>query len=261
MKKALFFDIDGTLVSFDTHKIPTSAIKALEAAKANGAGIFIATGRPRQLVNNLQEIEHLIDGYITTNGGYSFIGKKVVKCVPIPHEDALKLVQLSSELHFPAMIVGVNSLTVINPDEQVDVIFKQLLNVPTLGLENKIECVLQQDILQLTPIITQEQEDNIMSQLPGCISARWYPSFTDITARGADKGRALMSMVRYLQLDIEKDVIAFGDGGNDMPMLKTAGIGVAMGNAVEKVKDIANYVTTTVDNDGIYNALIHLNII
>lgn len=64
--KALFFDIDGTLVSFRTHKIPQSTVDALENAKRNGVAVYISTGRPIMLINNLGQIEHLIDGYITT---------------------------------------------------------------------------------------------------------------------------------------------------------------------------------------------------
>ena len=58
MIKALFFDIDGTLVSFKTHLIPTSTIEALEAAKAKGIQIFIATGRPRVIINNLAPLQN-----------------------------------------------------------------------------------------------------------------------------------------------------------------------------------------------------------
>lgn len=64
MIKALFFDIDGTLVSFKTHQIPVSTIEALEAAKAKGIQIFISTGRPRAIINNLAALQErkLIDG-------------------------------------------------------------------------------------------------------------------------------------------------------------------------------------------------------
>ena len=61
--KALFFDIDGTLVSFKTHKIPQSTVDALEQAKKNGVEVYISTGRPQLIINNLGQIEHLIDGY------------------------------------------------------------------------------------------------------------------------------------------------------------------------------------------------------
>lgn len=66
--KALFFDIDGTLVSFQTHRIPKSTVDALEQAKLNGVKFYISTRRYIMLITNLGQIEHLIDGYITTNG-------------------------------------------------------------------------------------------------------------------------------------------------------------------------------------------------
>ena len=89
--KALFFDIDGTLVSFNTHEIPASTVDALEQAKANGLKVFIATGRPRQLINNLSAISHLIDGYVTTNGAYCYAGDNNIVCNPIPETDALSI--------------------------------------------------------------------------------------------------------------------------------------------------------------------------
>ena len=64
---ALFFDIDGTLVSFQTHEIPPSTILALTQAKANGSRVYISTGRPPIIITNLGAIEHLIDGYVTTS--------------------------------------------------------------------------------------------------------------------------------------------------------------------------------------------------
>ena len=86
MTKALFFDIDGTLVSFETHRIPSSTIEALEAAHAKGLKIFIATGRPKAIINNLSELQdrNLIDGYITMNGAYCFVRRRsnLQKCHP-----------------------------------------------------------------------------------------------------------------------------------------------------------------------------------
>ena len=68
MVKAIFFDIDGTLVSFKTHKIPASTQEALKALRDKSIKIFIATGRPQCLINNLGDLE--FDGYITVNGSY-----------------------------------------------------------------------------------------------------------------------------------------------------------------------------------------------
>ena len=94
---ALFFDIDGTLVSFKTHEIPPSTILALTQAKANGHRVYIATGRPPIIITNLGAIEHLIDGYITTNGALCFVGDKNVTCHPIPKSDVLTIVQDANE--------------------------------------------------------------------------------------------------------------------------------------------------------------------
>ena len=81
MTKALFFDIDGTLVSFQTHVIPASTIEALTLAHEKGIQIFIATGRPTLIINNLGELQSrgLIDGYITMNGGYCYVGDKIIE--------------------------------------------------------------------------------------------------------------------------------------------------------------------------------------
>src|SRR3712207_7221432 len=85
--KALFFDIDGTLVSFKTHTIPQSTIDALRHAKAQGIKIFISTGRPVPFIVNIKPIEDLIDGYITTNGAWCMVGTTTVSRHNILQED------------------------------------------------------------------------------------------------------------------------------------------------------------------------------
>ena len=82
----IFSDIDGTLVSFTSHRIPVSAVEALTEAKRRGHRFYISTGRPPQFINNLQQIEHLIDGYLTTNGAYCYIGQEIVNCRYISEE-------------------------------------------------------------------------------------------------------------------------------------------------------------------------------
>ena len=98
-----------------------------------------------------------------------------------------------------------------------------------------------------------------MGRIPDCTSGRWHPAFTDITAKGADKGEGILALAAHLGLN-PQSTIAFGDGGNDTSMIQAAGIGVAMGNALETLKSEADYVTTSVDEDGVLNALKHLGI-
>ena len=260
MIKALFFDIDGTLVSFNTHKVAQSTIEGLNIAKERGIKIFISTGRPLSFINNLEDIEHLIDGYITTNGSYNFMGKSVISMHSIPKEEVLTLVDYLNKHEYPAILVGTDNTAVINHKPIVDRIIIDTLNITNIDFSITAETVLQQDILQITPFITQEQQDIIMPQIPHCASERWHPEFIDTVNKQASKGKALSDIVAYNDLLIS-ETMAFGDGGNDISMLLKAGVGVAMGNANDNVKAMANYVTSSADDDGIYKALKYFEVI
>jgi len=257
---ALFFDIDGTLVSFDTHEIPASTILALTQAKANGHKVFIATGRPPIIITNLGAIEHLIDGFVTTNGAYCFVGSDVVACKSIPPHEARLIVDDAIAKNYGVIVVGEKDVAVLDPRGQVDEIFRQHLAVQNLDLAKPVEHVLQQRIMQITPFFDKAYEQELMARVPGCTSGRWHPAFTDVTAMGADKGEGLLAMAKYFGLNPDH-TMAFGDGGNDSTMIRKAGIGVAMGNAIDELKAEADYITTTVDNDGIREALRHFGLI
>ena len=260
MIKALFFDIDGTLVSFNTHKVAQSTIDGLNIAKERGIKIFISTGRPLSFINNLEDIEHLVDGYITTNGSYNLMGKSVISMHSIPKEEVLTLVDYLNKHEYPAILVGTDNTAVINHKPIVDRIVIDTLNITNIDFSITAETVLQQDILQITPFITQEQQDIIMPQIPHCASERWHPEFIDTVNKQASKGKALSDIVAYNDLLIS-ETMAFGDGGNDISMLLKAGVGVAMGNANDNVKAMANYVTSSADDDGIYKALKYFEVI
>ena len=262
MIKALFFDIDGTLVSFKTHRIPTSTIQALEAAKARGVRIFIATGRPQVIINNLHELQQrgLIDGYITMNGAYCFVQDKNIYKSPIPKSDIETLLNFCEAQGKAYLVVGENDICVCHEDEEVRFIFYETLSVDKIREVTLEEALALPSIYQITPFISKEEEAVIRPQLSHCEFGRWYPTFADITAAGNTKQRGIDEIIRHFGLKIE-EVMAFGDGGNDISMLRHAGIGVAMGNATDEVKAAANYTTTAVDEDGILNALVHFGVI
>jgi hypothetical protein len=259
-KYALFFDIDGTLVSFNTHEIPASAVKALTEAKENGSQIYIATGRPPMIITNLGQIEHLIDGFITINGALCYIGHEQVCCHPIPVEDVMTCVQDSQAKGYGLIVVGRDQVAVLDPTGSVDRIFRQYLNVKEFDKPSPLEDVLKQDVLQLTAFFDADYEKDMLARMPHCVSGRWHPEFTDITAREADKGKGILSIARHKGFDASR-TIAFGDGGNDLSMILQAGTGVAMANATDELKQQADYITTSVDDDGILNALCHFNVI
>ena len=158
------------------------------------------------------------------------------------------------------IVVGEKDVAVLDPQGEVDRIFRVEIAVENLHLAKPLDEVLSQRILQLTPFFPESYEAELMSRLPGCTSGRWHPAFTDITAKGADKGEGILTLSARLGLDA-RYTMAFGDGGNDTSMIKAAGIGVAMGNALESLKREADYTTTSVDDDGILNALRHFGIV
>lgn len=257
---ALFFDIDGTLVSFKTHEIPPSTILALTQVKANGHRVFIATGRPPLIITNLGAIEHLIDGYVTINGALCFVGDKIIRCKDIQKNEACHVVRDAQEKDYGLIVVGERDVAVLDPKGEVDRIFRGEIAVENLNLSRPVKEVMEQRILQLTPFFDSTYEQDLMSRIPNCTSGRWHPAFTDITAKGADKGEGILAMSAHLGLDPIR-TMAFGDGGNDTSMICRAGIGVAMGNAIDSLKQEADYVTTSVDEDGVLNALRHFGLI
>ena len=113
---------------------------------------------------------------------------------------------------------------------------------------------------QAIPFITQQEEAELLEVLPGCRITRWGEEVVDLIAGEAGKEQGIRAI--YTAMGITADeVMAFGDGENDISMLELAGIGVAMGNAIEEVKATADYVTDDIEQDGIYNALAYFGLL
>lgn len=260
-KKALFFDIDGTLVSFETHKVPQSTVDALQKAKEKGHLIFISTGRPYVIINNLTQLQEkgLIDGYITMNGAYCFVGDDVLYKSCIPENEVRKMAEIAERAGYASIFVSEHTMTVCNPDEEVRKIFYDFLHINKLP-ETTFKELDPSNIYQMTIFFKEDVEKAISKELPSCEFNRWYPTFVDLTAKGNNKAHGVRILSEHCGVPIE-DTVAFGDGGNDVSMLEEAGIGVAMGNASDDVKRKSDYVTDTVDNDGILKALENLHII
>ena len=113
---------------------------------------------------------------------------------------------------------------------------------------------------QICFYLDPELERRVMAQLPALVSSRWCPLFVDVNLRGIDKATGLREMAAHFGLEVS-ETMAFGDGGNDAPMLRAAGIGVAMGNGCGEALQAADYVTSSVDDDGILRALEHFGVI
>jgi hypothetical protein len=91
-------------------------------------------------------------------------------------------------------------------------------------------------------------------------SVRWNPDFTDLIPADGGKSVGIQQLLEHFGLS-QEETMAFGDGGNDIEMLQYVHLGVAMGNGTQNVKAAADYVTDSVDEDGIWNALVHFGLI
>ena len=160
----------------------------------------------------------------------------------------------------PAVVVGKKDIQMVNRNDLVNHVFYDMLKIDYDKFDVPVDDVIRQGILQITPFLTEDEERSIGPGRPRGTPARWGPASCDSTAAAADKANGIRAIAQYMGLDIS-ETMAFGDGGNDMSMLSAAGVGVAMGNALDKVKAEADYVTTSGDDDGIRNALLHFGVI
>ena len=255
--KAIFFDVDGTLVSFRTHSIPESTKQAIAAAKAKGIKVFVATGRQYELLNNLEDLT--FDGYVTVNGSIALMDGEIVYSHPIEESDILSLLRYQKEVEeFPCALVHEKDIYINYINEDAEKVFK-LLNFPTPPI-TPLENIPLAPTYQLISFFRIEQEERIMNVLPNCTSTRWNDYFTDIVAKGSNKAVGISKVIERLGITRE-EIMAFGDGGNDLEMLEYAGIGVAMGNASEKTKAAADYITLKVDDGGVAHALKEFGVI
>ena len=255
--KAVFFDIDGTLVSFTTHGVPDSARRAIKQLREKGVKVFIATGRLLRHTDVVSDIE--VDGYITVNGSYCLTSAgEVIFEQAFPCEVVERIFALEREYGFSAAVMTHENIFVddINgrPQEVADLVH---ITPVEANLE---EVVATQPVLQMCPYISKELEQKIMPFLPECVASRWIDMFMDLNLKGVDKSVAASRVMEYYGYTIEQ-AMAFGDGGNDVPLVRDVGLGVAMGNACDELKRVADYVAESVDDDGIEKALRHFGLI
>ena len=250
--KAIFLDVDGTLISFHTHKVPQSAINALTKAHQAGVKIIIATGRPFTDLKELKDVPY--DGVAALNGSYCALRDvTLIASKPISQEDFDKVRTLAQKYDFPLAIEN-------NRGFFIDKVNQRVIDLARL-CAHEVPIVVDLDeefhrevCCQVCIYCEESVEKKIMAELPGLAVSRWNPYFADVNVDGVDKSVGVDAFCKYYGFSRD-EVMAFGDGGNDIPMLKAAGIGVAMGETSDAVKDAADYVTDSVDDNGIHNAL------
>ena len=231
MIKAIFFDVDGTLLSHRTGRISPHTRACIRALRAGGTLVFLSTGRHILELRSLPVGEMAFDGYITLNGQLCLdSSQRQLSGTPLPPQAVQALADLFCADGPPLALVE----------------------------EERIY------INRVTDAVRQAQAE-ISTPVPEVAPYTGRPVYqaTAFCSRKEEAGGKAAGMRRFLtRFGLSRlECMAFGDAENDLDMLAYAGIGVAMGNASEAVKHAADYVTASVDEKGIEQALRHFRLI
>lgn len=256
MQKALFFDIDGTLVNFQG-EVLESTKSALKKVRQNGHKIVICSGRSICDIN-MDIFGVPFDGIIATAGAYVSHQNQVIYEHFIEDSARRKIIELL-EYANARYIAQTNHLVVTEKNKQAVCQHFQIKNPEkVLEIENHIE--ERKDIKKFTFCQSQLPLAEIQKALAPwcCVTAMSFENVTDdsgeICALGIDKALGIQKYIDFVGID-RKDTFSFGDGPNDYEMIEYAHIGIAMGNAIAGIKEKADYITTSVNEDGIERAL------
>lgn len=249
MIKAAFFDIDGTLLSFTTHRVSPGTVRAFQRMHRSGIRTFLSTGRPDVLI---PQMPVTFEAKITMNGGLVFTPQDTLLSNPILDNELQAWLDIAKDNHLCTMIFTKDNMFLAQPNEVGLKLRNQLeFEMPPVV---DIDRMRTETVYQIIAIMPGEMDATVADRLPNCRLPRWHPYFTDIVALDNSKARGMEAVCRHFGIR-QEETLAFGDGANDIEMLEWAAIGVAMGNADDKVKAHADRVTTDVDNEGIETAI------
>ena len=256
--KIVFFDIDGTLYSMATNRIPPSALDALRQLREKGILVFLATGRHRSQIESLPQFQGLeYDGGVTLNGGYCYDESGVIFHNPICREDLQGLLAHLEAEPTPCGFIEEDRSYVNFYNDWVYRVH-EMIHTPLLPLEDLrrgLEKPVYQVLLYLKP-----EDDDTLPFMPTCRSTRWHTGGLDIIPSWGGKALGIEKVLEHYGISKE-ETVAFGDGENDLDMFEAVGFSVAMGNAVPTLQKAADLVTEAVDADGIAKALLSLGLI
>ncbi len=276
--KAIFFDIDGTLIDFGMDTMSDSTTNALKRAQNNGHKIFLCTGRCKKQIS-----EYLLnfgfDGIICSAGAYvEWKGKMInQQCISIHALE--KMVSYFEENNIIYILMGTTRLLATQENRlKICKRFGEDLGISWEEAARRFDISeLESDVLQnirnyndietgmfiQSTVSTEEVKKFLKPEIhitDSSYGGRKDEGSGEFTQNGITKATGMQEMLRYLNIQ-KKDSIAFGDGPNDLDMLTFANTGVAMGNALEYVKSCSDMVTDSIKNNGVYRAMNLLNLL
>lgn len=261
-KKILVLDIDGTLVN-SKKEITPETLKYLTKIQEEGHKVALASGRPYPGMEGYAK-QIGLDKF----GGYalSFNGGKIIDCSTgktifhkcIPNKYASIIYRYAKE-HGIGMVTYQDSTVITGTDIDEYMEYEARLNYMVIRQVEDFEAYVDFDmvkcLLTAPAEIAPKHEQALKEMLwPELNVFRSEPYFIEITTKGVDKAESLDGLLKQIGISRENSICC-GDGFNDLTMVKYGGIGVAMGNAQQIVKDNADYITSSCDEDGIVEVI------
>lgn len=260
-RKIIFFDIDGTLIGEESHIMLESTKEAIKKARKNGHICIINTGRTKKLVG--PDIENLVefDGYIYGCGTMiSYHGEEIMRQT-FSEEMGRRIIDALRKYKIDAVLEGKENDYNDALDKINTKVFKDFILLfkdkgygsyeDAIGNFDKFYAYVD-DIARMHAFQADFQDElEFVDREHG---------FFEIMPIGYSKASGMDYIIDILNIP-QEDTVAIGDSTNDLPMLEHAKTAIVMGNATERIKPMADYVTTHVDEDGIWNALEWLEVI
>lgn len=255
-RKIVFFDIDGTILN-ENKEILDSTREAIRQLQQQGIYTAIATGRtPVHFEEIRQELN--IQSYVALNGQYAVFEGEVIYDNPIDKEqlELLRSAMKGSDHAF----VYVNHEHIRSSIQDHDYIYQAFKCLKYDYPETDNLFHRHSPVYQGVLLCDETARTAYIDKFPQFTFLSWHTYAADVLPFGASKAVGIQKMIEFGDFDLGHSY-AFGDGNNDVEMLSYVGTGVAMGNAVPETKESADLITTSCEDDGIWNGLVELGLL
>ena len=262
--RAIALDLDGTLTNHDKVVTPRTR-QALLKAQEQGAIIILASGRPTYGIVPVAECLELEKrgGYILSYNGGNIVNAKTGEKLFsqfLPDAVIPILYKYAREHRYALLGYAGNEIITEMPDDQYVKEESRINKMNIRKVDNLLDALEPHPTKLLMtgdPTDMLKAEEKLVEILGEKMDIfRSAPFFLELVPKGIDKAQSLLRLLSKINLT-PADLIAFGDGYNDLSMLKLAGVGVAMANAAPEVRADADYVTLSNEEDGVAAALLH----
>lgn len=257
--RAVFLDVDGTLVTIGTHRMPPALPAALQALRQKDIAVLLSTGRHALEIAEENLLPGLVfDGAVYMNGQLCEWQGKTVLENPIPRPALQGLHRYLQQNEIACVFLEKDRMSANCVTDRMR--REQALIGTRLPPLRPLDDLEQRRVYQIIPFVTPAEEAALVAAMPGCKALRWSDSAVDVTSTTGGKENGIRAVCAAMGL-APQQIMAFGDAANDIGMLQLSGLSVAMGNALPEVQKCADYVTDTVEENGILHALQHFGLL